>query len=201
MRAALLLAACAAAAALPACARESTGREIDSFSEAVAAFEDETGARRLPTSDVDGGVAFAVPFEQANASLRDWTEDYLDDSAYVFRYETNFDIRKDPDIVVLLPTSDKFAVLRAAGTSGPNYDITNADIIRWLREFDREQPFLLTEAGMDYFAGWLNDPPDDSLPLAKRFYRLCPDIVEQGTGTVEALAEEMESGSLFCWWD
>ena len=38
--------------------------------------------------------------------------------------------------------------------------------------------------------------------LAQRFNAFCPDIVEQGTGTVAALARELKrSGELYCWWD
>ena len=38
--------------------------------------------------------------------------------------------------------------------------------------------------------------------LARRFYAFCPDIVEQGTETVAALARDLlESQRLYCWWD
>jgi len=38
--------------------------------------------------------------------------------------------------------------------------------------------------------------------LARRFYVFCPDVVEQGTGTVKALPHELrESQRLYCWWD
>ena len=38
--------------------------------------------------------------------------------------------------------------------------------------------------------------------LAKEIDTFCPDIVEQGTGTISGLIEEMkETGKLFLWWD
>jgi hypothetical protein len=42
----------------------------------------------------------------------------------------------------------------------------------------------------------------DANALARRFYAFCPDIVDQGTGSVEALAQELRrSRTLYCWWD
>jgi hypothetical protein len=42
----------------------------------------------------------------------------------------------------------------------------------------------------------------DADALARRFYKFCPDIVEQGTETVEVLARELrESQRIYCWWD
>lgn len=38
--------------------------------------------------------------------------------------------------------------------------------------------------------------------LAEQMYEFCPDIVDQGVGTVEKLARELKSsGRLFFWWD
>ena len=43
---------------------------------------------------------------------------------------------------------------------------------------------------------------DDAHNLAQRMYEFCPDIVDQGRGDVEALAESLaRSDDLFFWWD
>jgi len=43
---------------------------------------------------------------------------------------------------------------------------------------------------------------NDADALARRFYAFCPDVVNQGTETVDALARELrESKQLYCWWD
>jgi len=42
----------------------------------------------------------------------------------------------------------------------------------------------------------------DADALARRFYAFCPDVVDQGTETVDALARDLgESQRLYCWWD
>ena len=48
------------------------------------------------------------------------------------------------------------------------------------------------------FTTELRDPD----ALARRFYGFCPDIVDQGTGSVASLAAEMRrERTLYCWWD
>jgi hypothetical protein len=45
-------------------------------------------------------------------------------------------------------------------------------------------------------------PGADIAKLPAEVEALCPDVVSQGTGTVDALAHEVRSsGTLYCWWD
>ena len=56
--------------------------------------------------------------------------------------------------------------------------------------------------GFDWVEGRFRSAIRDADALARRFYAFCPDIVEQGTETVAALARELsESQRLYCWWD
>jgi hypothetical protein len=56
----------------------------------------------------------------------------------------------------------------------------------------------LLAVGHDLIAGQFLTPIQQPETLAQQMYDLCPDIVDQGTGTVEELSE---SGRLFLWWD
>jgi len=56
--------------------------------------------------------------------------------------------------------------------------------------------------GFDWVEGRFRDEIRDPDALARRFYAFCPDIVDQGTGSVAALARELRtSQALYCWWD
>jgi len=93
-------------------------------------------------------------------------------------------------------------VLRALGTNGGNYDVSNDDVIQWLQELEEEQPFVLTGADGATVEGRFTSPIEDPADLAERMCDFCPDIVAQGTETVEALAEDLAtSNRLFFWWD
>lgn len=44
--------------------------------------------------------------------------------------------------------------------------------------------------------------PEDLYAFAASLYEFCPDIVEQGCGSVEALAEEIaREQTVHLWWD
>jgi len=70
-----------------------------------------------------------------------------------------------------------------------------------MMELQQEQPFIVTGIGFDYMEGHFTGPVKDPQALAKRMYQFCPDIVDQGTGSVDDLARELGNGNLYFWWD
>ena len=127
---------------------------------------------------------------------------FFDKGFYLFRSQQNFGIRGRPDHVALFPRSDPYEILRLMGTNGWNYDIGPDSIVAWLRALERDHPLVLTGIAFDWVEGRFRSAIGDAEVLARRFYALCPDIVDQGTETVEALARELvESRRLYCWWD
>lgn len=119
----------------------------------------------------------------------------------VFRSEMNFGHR--PDRVALLRASDPFAPVVVMGTSGINYEITTGMVLDRLRGWDARFGVRIVGASDDWVeAEFVHRQPEDMLAFAREVYEFCPDIVDQGTGTVEALAEEMRrTNTLYLWWD
>jgi hypothetical protein len=148
-----------------------------------------------------GGFSFDVPEAKIEAILFKAHTNFLAKGCYLFRYHQSFNIGGQPDKAGLLPTTDKYAVIAAMQTDGANADVYTADIIKWLKELEAEQPFVLTGVGFDYLEGNFTAPLKDPRGLARRMYKFCPDIVDQGTGTVEKLAKELQRGRLYFWWD
>jgi len=104
--------------------------------------------------------------------------------------------------VAALPTTDPFAAIEAMGTNGDNHGISNADIIKWMRELAEEHAYVLTGIGFDFLSGRFKAKPKNATELANRMYEFCSDIVDQGTVTVEALAAWLKkSGEFHFWWD
>ena len=127
---------------------------------------------------------------------------FLEKGFYLFRSDQHFGIAGHPDRVALFPRSDHYEILRLMGTNGRNYDIGPDSVIAWLRTLERDHPFVVTGMGFDWVEGRFRSVVGDADALARRFYAFCPDIVEQGTETVAALARELaESQRLYCWWD
>jgi len=82
------------------------------------------------------------------------------------------------------------------------FDAVRHHLVTWLRALGRDQPFVLTGIGFDWLEGRFTTAIRDPRALARRFYAFCPDIVDQGTETVAALADELrQSLRLYCCWD
>lgn len=106
------------------------------------------------------------------------------------------------DNLYIFPTTDKYQVIAAMGTNGANYELGNADVIRWLKKLEAEQPFILTAIGSDVLSGKFTTPIQNPQSLARRMYKFCPDIVDQGCETLDVLATELaQYGRLYFWWD
>lgn len=150
---------------------------------------------------VIGGVSFAVPHEKLNAILFRAHTNFLAHGFYLFRCEQHFGIAGQPDTAGLLPTTNKFEVMAAMDTNGDNYGIGTRGVIAWMRELEQEQPYVLMGIGFDYMEGRFTAPVKDASGLAQRMYHFCPDIVDQGAGTVDKLAKELQKERLYFWWD
>jgi hypothetical protein len=148
------------------------------------------------------GLAVPVPAARAVGLVAAAQARFIEKGFYLFRSEQHSGIQGQPDRVALFPRSDPYEILHLMGTNGWNYGIGPDSIVAWLRALERDHPFILTGMGFDWLEGRFRSAIPDADALARRFYAFCPDIVEQGTKTVEALARELaESQRLYCWWD
>ncbi|MDD9941265.1 MAG: DUF4253 domain-containing protein [Myxococcales bacterium] len=104
--------------------------------------------------------------------------------------------------IVVGPGASQFAILRLARSDAVNYDMGTEALIRTLSAWDAEYGVDVLHAETDTIELALENRPSEPLDLAKRVYEFCPDSVDQGTGTVEKLAEAIAStGEVYLWWD
>jgi hypothetical protein len=120
----------------------------------------------------------------------------------IFLLENNFNIDKRTDHIGVLKTADPYSVLKQIETNGANYNIDTDSLITIMREFDKKYSLELIGASGDWCEFIVHAEPKDWLVFAKEVYKVCPDVVDQGPGTVEALADELKkSKRLYFWWD
>lgn len=120
---------------------------------------------------------------------------------YLFIMGQNFGLGPK-DAMAILKTTDQYEVLRAIKTDGINYGITTDSLIGIVKSLDKKYALSLVSAGGDFCEFRIGKDPADWMDLAKEAYAVCPDIVDQGTGSVEALADELKKRkSLYFWWD
>lgn len=153
-----------------------------------------------PLGDLEGSFSFAVTRADAEKLLADHHQRLLQKGAYLFRHHRDYHDLQDK--LGLLPTREWSDLIRAFQTNGANFDLMPADIIAWMQKLSARQPFIITGVSWDWLEGRFTSPVKDSRKLAHQMYEFCPDIVDQGIGSVKNLAQALEKdGYFFFWWD
>ncbi|MEM9253440.1 MAG: ankyrin repeat domain-containing protein [Planctomycetota bacterium] len=169
--------------------------DSDAFRDAVADLERRCGTKAQTDAHASGLVTLHV----------DSRADFDFDAARAETTTRGFSLVRlgiHNDQVGVLPTADKYEVMRVFQVNGANYGLGPAEVVAWLRQLEQETPFELIAVAHDTIDGRFLGPIPDPHDLAERMYRFCPDIADQGSGDLEALAEQLgESGRLFFWWD
>ena len=102
--------------------------------------------------------------------------------------------------LVIARGADQFDILRTARTDAVNFGILTEAIIKQLESWDRAHGIDNVLANTVVFK--LRERPVDLDAFAKEVYAFCPDVVDQGTGTLAALAKEIGArGEVSLWWD
>lgn len=95
-----------------------------------------------------------------------------------------------------------FDILRIARTDATNYDLQTEALVHALTAWDEAWGIDITHATTDTIELSLRRMPPDLDAFANEVYALCPDVVDQGTGSVAALATEIGARrQVFLWWD
>lgn len=104
--------------------------------------------------------------------------------------------------VVVGPGESQFDILRLARSDAVNYEMDTEDLVEKLRQYDRDFGINITHAQTDTILFDLVGRPADFAAFARDLYGFCPDIVDQGVGSVEVLREAIEgTGQVYLWWD
>jgi len=148
------------------------------------------------------GIVFTEKYGVANNLVSALSNSFNSKGYSIFVVESHFNINNQPDNIAVLKTTDKYEVLRQIQTDGINFDITNDSLLKIIKRFDNEYALNLVGASGDWCEFTINKEPANWLSFAKEVYKVCPDVVDQGTGTVQALADEMKrTKRLYFWWD
>ena len=98
--------------------------------------------------------------------------------------------------------TSQFAILRIARSDAINYGKTTEDLIAKLQRYDEQFGIDIWHAEVDTVEFALEKYPADMAAFAQDLYEFCPDIVDQGVGSVAALEQRIEvMGEVYLWWD
>jgi hypothetical protein len=148
------------------------------------------------------GLVFPEQNSKSYQTVFSLKEKFTTKGYSIFLLENNFGIGDKPDAIGVLKTTDKYVVLQQVQTDGINYGITNDSLITIIKHFDKDYALELIGASGDWCEFIIHRDPSSWKAFAAEVYKACPDVVDQGTGTLEALAEELQrTRRLYFWWD
>jgi ankyrin repeat protein len=106
------------------------------------------------------------------------------------------------DWLLVVPSPDPLVAMAIVKPRAGESDVNVFDMLSKLHAWKGPLDWTLTGVGYDAFSLKLETLPADPLPLARELYEFCSDLVEQGVGTVEALARSITAtGEIHFWWD
>ncbi len=124
---------------------------------------------------------------------------------YIAFIGTTRSLSKPPAVgveLVVAPGNTQYEILDIAQTDAVNYDMVTKDLKAKLRKWDTLYGINIWQAETDTIQLKLNKLPKNIKAFAREVYKFCPDIVDQGVGTVGALEKTIrEQRSLYLWWD
>ena len=104
--------------------------------------------------------------------------------------------------IVVGPGQSQFDILRIAASDAINYGKEAEDLIKVLQGWDHQIGIDIYAAQTDTIQLKLTSRPKDLKAFAEAVYKFCPDIVDQGTGSVDDLAKEIDAAQeVYLWWD
>ncbi|MDP8223026.1 MAG: DUF4253 domain-containing protein [Candidatus Lernaella stagnicola] len=192
-------------------------READDFATPLPRIDDVTELLGLATALTprpyfthhhgeqkdESGISAVVPWRTAKqrlarlrVALPAGYVAYLTDPVFSRNYQSYETVE-----LVIAPGRDPFDIARRGRTDAVNHELATEDIIARLRAIDEQfgiDPYL---ADADTVGFVLRRVPEDLPAFAQRLYDFCPDIVDQGAGSLEALAAGIgRTRDVILWW-
>lgn len=154
-----------------------------------------------PNQKPVAGLCVYLPDARLKAVLPD-LQSRLPAGQQAFCSERNYGLRGQPDVLTVVAAQGPWEVLKIQHTDGANFDLTNEQVILRLQEWDRRVGLHLLGAGLDWAEFSIARLPEPIRPFAEEIYKFCPDIVDQGVGSVDELEKALRKDrTLYLWWD
>ncbi len=168
------------------------------YEAAVAALVTLCGSQPI-RDDNDPPGLFRFPVQEPDVVRDRAREQDLGGDCFVFR---DLQGSEGKDCIGVLPVRDSFEAILGMGTAGVNQGLMPPQVAQWMRDLSHEYPLTIQSLGSVQIAGCFDEPVKDPAPLAKRISDFCPDVIHQGSGSIKALAKEIERTQRFSfWWD
>lgn len=157
-------------------------------------FEDYDTETNKPS-----GICSFCPEAEARTIISQYREEFISKGQFLYISDIP---GNGLQVGLLNGITDPYMIMQLAETNGANHDLMTTDIIEQLKKWDAAFGIQVTGIGFDFCEAAIINKEIDYKKLAAEIYQFCPDVVDQGTETVDALEEELKkTGSIFLWWD
>lgn len=147
------------------------------------------------------GLVFKPKVEDVTAAVIELSPQVKEHGYQVFASDLN---RQEKLSVLLIKSTDIYDALRMQQTNAINYDMDTPELIDKLNEWKSQYSFTITQVDFDFLELYFHELPTGAKfdEFVDDIYDFCPDIVEQGSGSIEELANEIrETNKVLLWWD
>lgn len=157
-----------------------------------------TGEEPEPISTRHGKLPGGVRMQEKRARrlVEQHQAEFLKKGAYLFF--TRDLLTRAGHLAALLPARDAYAAIAAIGTNGANDDVSNADVIEWLRCLAQDEDVRITGIGTDFVEGSFSSPLHDP---ARRVAEICPEARNGDAALRRQSAHLQKTRRLLLWWD
>ncbi len=147
------------------------------------------------------GICFSIESNKEGLSIIKKLQPKVEEKGYKLFLCDGNDLN-DKNNLAIVRCDDEFTPLTYMQTNGINYGIDNRKLIEQLINLNELLDLKLIGADFDWCEFEIRKDPKDWRQLAQKLYEICPDIVEQGTGSIEKLESELRySKKLYFWFD
>ncbi len=153
---------------------------------------------------LDTGVVFRFIAEnKAHLIFEKFHKKVVSGGNYLFLSNMDFDKSYNTYFdIVIINCSDPFKVIELVGTDGVNYDLYNDDIINKLKEWDKVVGFEFEVIDVSRIQAYISKLPKDVPKFTADIYEFCPDVINQGYGSMEEMISDYKQNRYFwLWWD
>lgn len=177
------------------------GKKPENFKREVYKF-DESGNE--DNYVLDKGLIFKFIDEQkAHVIFEKFYKKVIEGNNYIFL--TNMDFDDDYNTyydIVIIDNSDPFKLIERIGTHGINYDVYNHDVLRKMKEWDQDVDFVFVVVDESRIHAYMQKLPEDIQQFSSDVYDFCPDVIDQGYGSMDVMISDYKESKYFwLWWD
>lgn len=154
---------------------------------------------------LDKGLIFKFVNEQkAHSIFNKYIDKVVKGNNYMFLTNMDFDdsFTNTYYDIIIIDGSDPYDIIKRIGTNGVNYDIYNSDVVNKLKEWNDQVNFKFVVIDVSRIHAYMGKLPNNIQSFSKDVYAFCPDVIDQGYGSMNKMISDYEENKYFwLWWD